>query len=354
MTGSEWFASRPGGLNRYFIELYTAMRELEGVDVDAVAFGEAPVGGRSWGPIRLPLVRRLLNSLARTKDVDVVDRHFCLYGVSFQSPWRSRRPLSVVHFHGPWAAESAAAGGPTFANRVKKAVERRRYRSADLVVVLSGAFEKVVVNDYGVLPSRVRVISPGVRIPSERAPIVVASRDSVSPVVLCVRRLERRMGIDTLIEAWGRVLAAHPSARLRIVGDGSERSALEKLADPLGKSVAFLGRVPDELLEAEYAQCALTVVPSRSLEGFGLIALESLAHGKAPIVTDCGGLPDSVRDLDPSLIVARESEEELSARIIEGLNGALPDDGQCRAHAERFSWEMCARKHIEMYGEYRG
>ncbi|WP_238638046.1 glycosyltransferase family 4 protein [Curtobacterium sp. HSID17257] len=354
MTGSEWFASRPGGLNRYFIELYSAMRELEGVEVDAVAFGEAPLGGRSWGPTRLPLLRRLFKSFARTDDIDVVDRHFCLYGVYPKPPRRTRRPLSVVHFHGPWAAESAAAGGSSFANWVKRAIERRRYRSADLVVVLSRAFEEVVIHNYGVRPERVRVISPGVRIPSERARTVDASREFVGPIVLCVRRLERRMGIDTLIQAWGRVLAAHPSARLRIVGDGSERCALEKLAGPLGKSVTFLGRVSDELLEAEYAQCALTVVPSRSLEGFGLIALESLAHGKAPIVTDCGGLPDSVRDLDPSLIVARESEEGLSARIIEGLNGVLPDEVQCRAHAERFSWAICARKHIETYGEYRG
>jgi len=46
MTGSEWFSAAPGGLNRYFTDLYSALRSRPDVDVSAVAFGEPAPGGR--------------------------------------------------------------------------------------------------------------------------------------------------------------------------------------------------------------------------------------------------------------------------------------------------------------------
>jgi glycosyltransferase involved in cell wall biosynthesis len=90
------------------------------------------------------------------------------------------------------------------------------------------------------------------------------------------------------------------------------------------------------------------------LEGFGLIALESLASGRAPIVTDCGGLPDSVRGLDPSLIVPSGDAGALADRIVRSLDGDVPGPGQCRTHAESFSWHAAAERHVAMYQELLG
>jgi glycosyltransferase involved in cell wall biosynthesis len=118
--------------------------------------------------------------------------------------------------------------------------------------------------------------------------------------------------------------------------------------------VSFEGHATDERLNELYARAALTVVPSVDLEGFGLIALESLAAGRAPVVTDCGGLPDSVRGLDATLIVPRSDASALANRIVHALDGEVPGPARCRTHAEAFSWDAAAERHAAMYRELLG
>ncbi|MFC8041993.1 glycosyltransferase family 4 protein [Nocardia sp. NPDC057353] len=345
MTGSEWFGSAHGGLNRYFTDLHAALAGRTDVTVDAAAFGDAPAGARSWGPTGGSTLHR-----ARTAYADapagtaVLDRHFALYG-----PPARRGSALVVHFHGPWAAESRMAGDGAAATRAKYLLERVRALRADRFVVLSEHFRDLLVADYGVRAEAISVIPPGVDLEQFRpAPAGAA------PLVLCVRRLEHRMGIDVLLRGWPSVLAEHPEARLVIVGTGTAEAALRAQAGPLGASVRFAGRVRDDELAALYAEAALTVVPSVALEGFGLIALESLAAGRAPVVTACGGLPDSVRELDESLIVVPGDAAALAARLVAALDGKLPDPQRCRAHAETFSWTAAADRHVALYRELAG
>jgi glycosyltransferase involved in cell wall biosynthesis len=348
MTGSEWFSTRPGGLNRYFTDLFGALRDLPGTAVTASAFGDPAPGGVSWGPVRGPTWRRTLVAFTEKRpapEPHVLDRHFCLYGRPAVGK-RGRDPL-VVHFHGPWAAESRMAGsrGPG----VKYGLERLRYAGADRFVVLSRHFRELLVDTYRVPEHRVRVIPPGVDLRRFRA----TPAPEGSPTVLCVRRLERRMGIDVLLDAWPAVRATHPGARLAIVGTGSEEAALrERAARPdIAGTARLIGRVDDDTLGRLYSEATVTVVPSVALEGFGLIALESLAAGRAAVVTDCGGLPDAIRGLDPSLVVPPGDGAALAARIDHALRGGVPDPQRCRAHAETFSWRVAAERHTELYRE---
>lgn len=351
MTGSEWFSTIPGGLNRYFTDLYCALGMRPDVDVSGAAFGDPAPGGRSWGPgggSTWGRVHTAFTERAPLTRHTVIDRHFCLYGRPSIDA-RGRHPL-VIHFHGPWAAESRLAGSSDIVARAKYMVERIRYLGADRYVVLSTCFKDLLVETYRVPESRVRVIPPGVDL--DRFRLSEPARSSAG-TVLCVRRLERRMGIHVLLQSWSEVLTSHPDARLVIVGTGSEEAALhaQVASSGLGGSVSFEGRAKDKRLAELYEQAALTVVPSIALEGFGLIALESLAAGRAPIVTDCGGLPDSVRGLDPSLIVPVEDAGALADRIVRGLDGEVPGPQRCRGHAESFSWHATTTQHVAMYEE---
>jgi glycosyltransferase involved in cell wall biosynthesis len=278
----------------------------------------------------------------------VLDRHFSLYGRPAIDHRGRRHPL-VVHFHGPWAEESLAAGASAPAARAKYWLERLRYHGADRFVVLSTGFRDLLVQRYRVPTDRVRVIPPGVDLDRFR----LAAQPAPTPTVLCVRRLERRMGIHVLLRAWPAVVDAHPGARLVVVGTGSAEAELRAQAATAGLtgSVSFTGRAGDAELSRLYEQAALTVVPTVALEGFGLIALESLAAGRAPVVTDCGGLPDSVRELDPSLIVPAGDADALAGRLVRGLDGHRPDPAACRAHAESFSWAVAATRHLGLYRE---
>ncbi len=349
MTGSEWFGSRPGGLNRYFESLYMALRASGLVDVSACAFGEPPLGGTSWGSTDSSTLARLRAASASRIPVEaeIVDRHFAMYG---RVPLRSKSAL-VVHFQGPWAAESALAGAGRLTASVKSVVETIRYRSADQFVVLSRPFQNLLVSGYQVDPARVSVIPPGV----DLARFTPQAAEDGPPVVICVRRLERRMGIDVLLDAWPAAVDAVPDARLVIVGRGSDGGRLHSLAaaSSCASSISFAGSIDDKKLVQAYASCAISVVPSIALEGFGLIALESLAAGRPPIVTNCGGLPDAVNGLDPSLIVPPRDANALGARIASALTGNRPSADRCRRHAEQFSWGAVARRHVELYAAIR-
>ena len=345
MTGSEWFSSRPGGLNRYFEDLFAALLIRDDVEVTAAAFGDAPQLANTWGPVERGTLQRVAaaSSVRSYPSPGIVDRHFCLYGGAVRG--RSGQRL-VVHFHGPWASESLLAGDAEWRIRVKHHIERARYRQAQAFIVLSRQFRELLVSDYRVDDSSVIVVPPGVDLIRFRLAPELDSR-----MVVCVRRLERRMGIDYLLRAWPEILGEVPDALLTIVGTGSYEHELREMARGmrLGGSVHFLGRVGDEELSALYSASAISVVPSVALEGFGLIALESLAMGRSPIVTDCGGLPDAVQDLDGSLIVAPRNVSQLAERIVKALGGDRPTAEQCRAHAEKFSWKATAGRHVDLY-----
>ncbi len=350
MTGSEWFTAVPGGLNRYFTDLYRTLRRRPDVDVSAAAFGNPELDGHSWGPIGGSTLRRAWTAFRDHTVLPreaIIDRHFGLYGRPARGR-QGRHPL-VVHFHGPWAAESLMAGSGRTAAYSKYLIERIRYADADRYVVLSKHFRDVLTHSYRVPGERIRIVPPGVDLDRFRTSEVPAS----SGAVLCVRRLERRMGVHLLLRAWPDVLAAHPDARLVIVGTGSEEAALRAQAagSGVGSSVTFEGHVDDVRLSLLYEEAAVTVVPSVALEGFGLIALESLAAGRVPVVTDCGGLPDAVQGLDPSLIVPAGDPEALADRVAAALSGRAPGRRQCRAHAETFSWGTAAERHVALYKE---
>ncbi|TDZ82011.1 Glycogen synthase [Mycobacteroides salmoniphilum] len=353
MTGSEWFSSLPGGLNRYFTDLFTALRHRDNIELSAAAFGVPSDGGRSWGPTGGSTRSRILtafNDRSGLRRPDILDRHFCLYGPS-TTGWSTRTRL-VVHFHGPWAAESRLAGAGALRSHAKYVVERLRYAGAERLIVLSDRFRDVLIEDYRIPAHRIEVIAPGVDL--DRFGILPRlDAPTGRRTVLCVRRLEHRMGIHRLIESWQAVVSAHPDACLMIVGTGTAESDLraQVAAARLDDSIQFTGRVDDLTLTQLYTLADFTVVPSVALEGFGLIALESLATGRPAVVTDCGGLPDAVRDLDPSLIVPSNNAEALAARIISALEGALPTPQQCRRHAETFSWSIAAQRHHALYSE---
>jgi glycogen(starch) synthase len=114
--------------------------------------------------------------------------------------------------------------------------------------------------------------------------------------------------------------------------------------------VVFLGRVPDEDLPWLYAAADLSIVPTRDLEGFGYVALESLAAGTPVIATSNGGLVDLVGGLDARLLT--EGTPGAIAAAIEELvrhRADYPDSAACRAYASSFTWSRIAARIAELF-----
>ena len=100
-------------------------------------------------------------------------------------------------------------------------------------------------------------------------------------ILLTVRNLEARMGLDNLLGAMAVLKARCPSALLLIGGAGSLRGELEAQSQALGLQghVKFLGFVPDAELPRYYQSCDVYCAPSTGGESFGIVLLEAMAAG---------------------------------------------------------------------------
>ena len=332
----------------------TEAPDLDGVSLSS--FGDAAAGTRTrWLGARRAVCDRL-----RSGRVDLVASHFALYASAALD--RLRHVPHVVHFQGPWAAESRQEGAGALSGMAKWSVERMVYGSADRVIVLSRAFAALARARYGVSPKRLRVV-PGAA--DLQRFMVEESRSDARralgwpldrPVLVCVRRLVRRTGVDRLIEAMRSVVAAVPNALLYIGGTGPMRHRLKQLVSALNLEphVTFLGYIPDERLPLVYKAADINVLPTIALEGFGLTAVEALAAGTPSMVTPIDGLPEVVAALSPSLIFKSAEVSDLSDGLVRALSGriGIPDDRSCRSFAlGHFSADIMARRVAAVYQE---
>lgn len=297
----------------------------ESADVLAI---HQPLAG--WGALTAPRARALP----------------ALY--TFLSPapleYRSRRRMTGRHRGGPGGAASVVA---------LWLLERACLQRAARIQVLSDYSADQLWRLYAIADDRVVRIPGGVDVTrfrpiDERATVRAAlGLPADRPVLLTVRNLEARMGLDTLLRAMARVRHEIPDALLVVGGIGSRRDELLALGGALGLdgTVRFVGWIGDDALPRWYQAADAFVLPTRELEGFGLVTVEALATGTPVIATAVGASPEILEPLDPSLLVPRDDPEALARRLAAFL--AARDSAAtrrlraaCRDYAaRRYTWD---------------
>jgi glycosyltransferase involved in cell wall biosynthesis len=304
--------------------------------------------------------KTLIENLLKHEPIDLVATHFALYAIGAIRSI-SKVPL-VVHFHGPWAAESIEEGKGRLPAWGMKQIEKAVYRRADRVIVLSKSFAEVATKMYGVSAERIRIVPGSVDVDRfGAAPSREEARRTLGwpldkNILLAVRRLSKRMGLDRLISAMPLILSKAPDTVLYLGGAGHIRADLETQIATLGlaQNVKMLGFVPDESLPLAYAAANFNVVPTLAWEGFGLTAIEALAAGTPSLVTPVGGLPEAISGLSTDLIFASRSVEDIASGIVDGLLGrsSIPSGRECKAYAaSRFSSQLMAQRTAAVYRE---
>ena len=252
---------------------------------------------------------------------------------SFYSPapleYRSRQGMSARHRTGLVGATGTA---------LLWAIERACLKRARLVHVLSDFSADQLWKLYAVPRERiVRIRGAAATDRFRPAPDRDAIRQALGvaadrPLLLTVRNLEARMGLDNLLDAMGRLKARSPRPVLLIGGAGSLRGALEAQSRALGLDdhVRFLGFVPDAELPRYYQAADLFVLPTRELEGFGLVTVEALACGTPVLGTPVGATPEILRALCPSLVF-RGTTPEVMAEDLERFLAARARDPEAYA-----------------------
>lgn len=175
-----------------------------------------------------------------------------------------------------------------------------------------------------------------------------------APFVLgLVSRLEHIKGMDLVVPAFAEVRKRFPDVQLLVVGDGSLRAAMEQQAMALGcdDAVTWAGRQPQEELSQYYSRMDIVLMPSRS-EGFGLTAIEAMAHGCVVVASDIGGLPEVVRDGVCGLLHRSEDVRDMAEKICSLIaSSELYRSLQKNAlqHVQKFSFQRYAELIHNLY-----
>ncbi len=161
-------------------------------------------------------------------------------------------------------------------------------------------------------------------------------RDSpgVRDYFLCVSRLARAKRIDLAIEACNQL-----GLKLWVVGTGREEEYLKSIA---GKTIKFLGFVPDEKLAEIYAHCQAVIFPAED-EDFGIVPVEANSFGKPVIALRSGGTMESIAEGKTGIFFDEPTVKSL-VKSLKDFKSLKFKSSDCVVQAKKFSKERFKRE----------
>jgi glycosyltransferase involved in cell wall biosynthesis len=244
---------------------------------------------------------------------------------------------------------------------------RRAVRNAARILAVSSFTRDELVRLHGVPVTRIEVVYNAIDDRLARGHATDADREMIAeryqvnyPFLLYAGNIRPHKNVVRIIEAFSALKTelekdgALPDLKLIIIGDElSKHPDLRRTVVRSGvqNDVRFLGFLPIDVLRIFYDAAKVFVFPSL-YEGFGLPPLEAMAHGTPVVTSNISSLPEVVGDA--AVLVNPENVFE----IMRALHRVLLDQ-QLRermkqrgyAQAQRFSWEVSARRILKVYRE---
>ena len=342
-----------GGAEVHVAEVSQRMAAL-GFEITQVASGfpgaaareELPgLSVRRLGPLAAyyPRAVALVARETRRGRFDAVLEH--LNKVPYCAALYAAAPVVAVSHHLFGASAFLQVAWPIAAAVV--AIERlipACYRDVAFLAVSQSSRDDLVRR--GVHPARIAIVHNGIREP-RLEPRPIAER----PLrVAYLGRLEPYKRVERLLHATARLVPRFPDLELVLVGRGSQRPALERLANELGLAARtrFAGFVSDDERDALVADARVAVCPSVK-EGWGITIIEANALATPVVATDAPGLRDAVRDGETGFLVA-DAPQAVFVEALARRNAMLLADaplGERLARAalawsRRFRWDAAA------------
>lgn len=258
-----------------------------------------------------------------------------------------RRCSLIVHVRG----EVRAYGRLGFLlDPYKDHIMSRVLGRASAVIVLTDGYRSLISTRFKVPLDNINVVPnasdfPRVPLPQEM------SGNQIH--LLSVGRLSPEKNIGTLLQATRILSDTGYDVRVRLAGDGREKSSLEALCAMLGiaQRVEFIGWVGGSSLIREYDRCHI-VVQSSFDEGFSTVLIEAMARGKPVIATNILGTRDIVQDGANGLLVEPGNEQALADAIRrlarnKVLYTAISKSGL--ESSEKYSWTAIVESILHVY-----
>ncbi len=176
-------------------------------------------------------------------------------------------------------------------------------------VAVSRDYINRLSDEYGIDPTRLRAIYPGIELPgnqSEDKPdfkvlfpkFPLLKLDPSEPIITYIGRQDSEKGIDLLLYAAKMLQERGHKFQLVICGGSSfgerYRETLKHIAEHLRVFVHHRRRIPAEMRDALFAYSRCIVYPSIHREPFGMVAAEAMSHGTPVLVPDIGGITESI------------------------------------------------------------
>jgi len=248
------------------------------------------------------------------------------------------------------------------------AAEKSACEGSTWLVASTSLEAKDLAELYGANPDKICVVPPGVDTvrfapPEDKRPLKARlGLPEDLPVVATLGRLDPRKGFDLFLRAAGALVASGLKARFVLrtgvggdVREAEEQGRLASLRDELGlvEHLAWLDILPEDALPVFYGAADVFVLPSR-YELFGMVMLEAMACGVPVVATRFGGPAEVIRDGREGLLVDPSEVDELAMAIRELVQDPAHRErmgAEARTRIEgRYSWDVSAEKHEELYG----
>ena len=237
----------------------------------------------------------------------------------------------------------------------RKRIERNALGKSTKIVTLSNFTKRKLYNQYYIPKSKINVIPGGVDLekfkPFDNKKIIRQQLKIPQNkiVLLTVRNLVQRMGIENLIIAIKTIIKKNREIHLVIGGEGHLHDRLTALTRAMGiaENVTFTGFIPEEQLPFYYQMADLFVLPTMELEGFGLVTLEAMASGLPVVGTPIGGTREILNNFDSQFLFAGTDPDAIAKllsekyRLIKKNPQLWKEVGnKCRHFIEiNYSWE---------------
>lgn len=291
-------------------------------------------------------LRQKINAALDLSPVDFIYVHNPLVGfLALLNPRLWRIP-KVYHFHSLWFEEeriNRCANGKQQSGSIRLAIvlniirliEWACFFSSRSILFLSEYSERKFKAFFPFQKQRLRVIRGGVDVevfqPPREGVRVVREHLKLPadrPIVLTVRRLAARMGLENLVLAVSLIVGRNPQLDflLVIVGHGAleERLRLLITEHRLQERVRMVGRLDTPTLVSYYQSADVFVLPTTFIEGFGLATVEALASGLPVLGTPVGGTIEILKSIDEQWLFADTTPEAMADRLESFLKDPRP------------------------------
>jgi glycosyltransferase involved in cell wall biosynthesis len=275
-------------------------------------------------------------------------------GIPFFSPFYSRLPkvLLIHHVHLEIFRMRLPRGLRWFAMWLEGSLMPWLYRN-DQIVTPSEDTRTDAIEQLGFTADAITVVNPGVVLPRP-----TSAERSPTPTILCMGRLTLQKSVDVLLRAIPKIREHVPDLHVDIVGQGPDRTRLERIAWSMGltRHVRFHGYVPGQVRD-ELAASAWIAVCSSAFEGFGVVCMEASARGLPVVGSHVPGLRESIKHGETGLLFEYPNELGLAEAAVTlladpELRSQMGEAG--RAWADLHTWDRSAADFAAVMAPFLG